>query len=216
MTALTVLLADDHAPTLAHLRELLDADAGFAVVAAEADAPGAVRSALALRPDLCVLDVHMPGGGLAATWEIAARLPETHIAMYTVCDEDADLRLALRAGAAGYLLKDMDCARVAPALRDLVAGRAPIPRHLLGGLLRDFRDPCARRRALAGAVVAGGEPLTSREWQVLDELRRGASTRTIAEALSLSPATVRFHVMSVVRKLGVADRDEALALFRAG
>lgn len=209
---LTVLLADDHAATLADVRAVLDDHPGFTVVAAEADAPAAVRAAVGLRPDVCLLDVHMPGGGLAATWEIAARLPATHIAMYTVCDQDADLRLALRAGASGYLLKEMDPARLAPALHDLVEGRSPIPRRLLPGLLREFRDPSSRRRGTAGPLPAG-EPLTSREWQVLDALRSGLSTRQIAAELSVSPATVRFHVMSVVRKLGVGDRHEAVALF---
>lgn len=208
---LAVLLADDHAPTMADLRERLDADEGFRVVAAESDAAGAVSAALRLRPDVCVLDVHMPGRGVAAAWEIAARLPETRIAMYTVCDQDSQLRMALRAGAAGYLLKTMDPARVAPALRDIVDGRAAIPRHLLQGLLRDYRDGAPRRRSVSQEVCA--EPLTSREWEVLDQLRRGRTTRQIAGELCLAPATVRFHVMAVVRKLGVADREAAVALF---
>lgn len=210
---LSVLLADDHLPTLQDLGELLDADPAFRVVAAEADAPGAVGAALRLRPGLCVLDVHMPGGGLAAAWEIAARLPTTVVVMFTVCDEDAQLRMALRAGAAGYLLKSMDRERVAPALLDVVRGRAAIPRHLLPGLLDDFRDRAPRRRAVQ--LAPPDEPLTTREWQVLELLRRRRSTRQIATALGLTQATVRFHVMAVVRKLGVADRDQAVALFDA-
>lgn len=208
---LTVLVADDHAATREDLGLLLGADDRFAVVGDVADAPAAVSAALRLRPAVCVLDVHMPGGGVAAAWEIAARLPSTHIAMYTVCDQDVQLRMALRAGAAGYLLKSMDRRRVAPALHDLVEGRAPIPRHLLPSLLRDFRDPSPRRRSVTHEPF--GEPLTSREWEVLDHLRRGRTTRQIAGDLCLAPATVRFHVMSVVRKLGVAGRDEAVALF---
>jgi DNA-binding NarL/FixJ family response regulator len=202
-----VLLADDHEPTRAEVAALVDADPRLEVVAAVADAPGAVRAALDLRPDACVLDVHMPGGGLVAAWEIAARLPRTRIVMLTVCDEDAQLLLALRAGAAGYLLKTMDPRRVAPALHDVLEGRSAIPRHLMPSVLDGLRDRSARRRDLAG------EPLTSREWEVLEQLRRGRSTRQVADDLVVTPATVRFHVMAVVRKLGVASRDEALALF---
>jgi DNA-binding NarL/FixJ family response regulator len=211
VTSVRVLLADDHAPTRAHVRETLEETGRFEVCAEAADAAGAVESALRERPDLCVLDVRMPGRGVAAAWEIAARLPETKVVMLTVSEEDEDLLAALRAGAAGYLLKDMDPARIPHALEDVLAGEAAIPRTLVPRLLREFRDRGARRRPI---VVAEPENrLTSREWEVLDLLRQGLDTREMARWLVLSQATVRSHVASILRKLDVPDREAAVRLF---
>ena len=103
-----VLIADDHAPTRADVRRALDADERFEICADTADAAGAVQAAVRERPDICLLDVSMPGGGLSAAWEIAARLPRTKVVMLTVSSEDADLFAAIRAGAEGYLLKTMN------------------------------------------------------------------------------------------------------------
>ena len=104
---LRVLIADDHAPTREDVRRALT-DGGLVVCAEAADAARAVQQALETRPDICLLDVRMPGGGVAAAWEIAARLPTTKVVMLTVSDEDGDLFRALRAGAVSYLVKDID------------------------------------------------------------------------------------------------------------
>ena len=104
---LRVLVADDHAPTRDDVCRALT-DGGFVVCAEAADAARAVQQALEMRPDICLLDVRMPGGGVAAAWEIAARLPMTKIVMLTVSEEDGDLFRALRAGAVSYLTKDID------------------------------------------------------------------------------------------------------------
>ncbi|HSL63620.1 MAG TPA: response regulator transcription factor, partial [Gaiellaceae bacterium] len=100
-----VLLADDHPPTREDIRRTLESDGRFEVCAVAADAAGAVDAATRERPDLCVLDIRMPGNGIAAAWEITARLPETKVVMLTVSRDDDDLLAALRAGASGYLLK---------------------------------------------------------------------------------------------------------------
>src|SRR5438874_7879242 len=120
---LRVLVADDHAPTRDDVCRALT-DGGFVVCAEAADAARAVQQALETRPDICLLDVRMPGGGVAAAWEIAARLPMTKIVMLTVSDEDANLFSALRAGAVGYLIKDVDLRILPRALRDTADGRA--------------------------------------------------------------------------------------------
>src|SRR5215469_9576403 len=96
---LRVLIADDHPPTRQDVREALENDERFSVCAAVADAPEAVRAAVREQPDVCLLDVRMPGSGLAAAWEIAARLPRTKIVMLTVSEGENDLFAALRAGA---------------------------------------------------------------------------------------------------------------------
>jgi DNA-binding NarL/FixJ family response regulator len=201
-----VVIADDHAPTREDIRMALEDDGRFAVVAAAPDAFGAIDAAVRERPDLCLLDVAMPGGGVAAAWEISARLPETKVVMLTVSDDDRNLFGALQAGAVGYLLKDMDAARLPHALADALEGRAPLPRALVGTLIGQFRDRSARRRTVVTQAEADRR-LTSREWQVLDLLRQGLRNSEIARRLVVSPVTVRTHVNSIMRKLGAADRE---------
>ena len=205
---ISVLLADDHAPTREDVRKALEADPEFEIVAESADAPSAVESAIAEQPDVCILDVRMPGSGIAAVWEISARCPGTRIIMLSVSSDNADLFGALRAGADGYLLKDMEAARIPYAVRDVLAGKAALPRALTARVLEEFRDTAPRWRSVD--LGNGSERLTSREWEVVALLRRGMTTRQIAKRLVLTPATVRTHVAAAVRKLGVADRDSLL------
>ena len=208
-----VLIADDHVPTREDIRLALEADPRFLVCAEAADAATAVEAAVREQPDVCVLDIQMPGGGVAATWEISARLPETRIVMLTASEEESDLLAALRAGAASYLVKTIDPRRLPHALHDVVQGRAAIPRDLVATMVEHFRGPESRRRALRGNELT--ERLTSREWEVLGLLSQGLSTAQIARRLTLSQSAVRAHIAAVVKKLGVADRNAAVALFRA-
>lgn len=207
-----VLIADDHAPTRADIRELLENDPRFTVCASAADAAEAVEAALRERPDLCLIDIRMPGGGIEAAWEITARLPASRVVMLTVSREDDDLFRALRAGASGYLLKDIDPGRMGHALSDVLAGEVAIPRALVTRVVEEFRERGPRRRALLAGGL--GEPLTSREWQVLDLLRQDLSTAQIAGKLSVTQATVRSHIAAILRKLRVPDRRSAIQRFR--
>jgi DNA-binding NarL/FixJ family response regulator len=203
---LRVLVADDDEPMCTWLCTLLAADPRFTVCGQASDAPAAVRLALESKPDLCLLDVRMPGGGVAAAAEITARLPLVTVVMLTGSDDDRDLFAALRAGAAGYLLKDIDPGELPDRLVDAVSAGATLSRTLLARLVTRFRDPNALRRTLA----VPGVHLTSREWQVLELLRAGHSTAQVARRLSLSPATVRSHRARIVRKLresGTSDEE---------
>lgn len=211
MTPLRVLLADDHAPTRADVRAAIESDPGLVVCAEAEDAAGAVEAALRERPDVCLVDVRMPGGGIAAAWEISARCPETRIVMLTVSTDDADLFGALRAGARGYLLKDMAASRIPSAVRDAAAGRAAMPRTLTARLIEEFRDSAPRWRSVGDLDPT--TRLTSREWEVVALLRRGLSTRQIARRLSVSPATVRSHVAAAAHDLGASDRESLLLAF---
>ncbi len=208
-----VLVADDHSPTRDDICRALKHAGRFEVAAQAADAAGAVQSALRERPDVCLLDLRMPGGGLAAVWEIAARVPETKIVVLTVSDEDADLFAALRAGVKGYLLKTMNMNRLPDALDGVCSGEAAIHRTLIARVLERFRrrEP-ARWQPLARE--ASRRRLTVREWEVLELLADGGSTAEIAAQLVLSRSAVRVHIASIVRKLGVADRAAAADLFR--
>lgn len=207
-----VLIADDHPPTRAELRKVLEDDPRFEVCAETADATGAVHAAVRERPDLCLLDVRMPGGGLSAAWEVSARLPRTKIVMLTVSAEDADLFAALRAGAEGYLLKTMSFTRLPDALQGVLTGEAAIPPALVGRLLQRFRGREPRRRQLVD--IGATERLTSREWEVLELLVQGRSTAEIATRLVITTSAVRAHIAAVVRKLNVPNRAAAMELFR--
>jgi DNA-binding NarL/FixJ family response regulator len=208
VTPLRTLLADDHAPTLDELRDTLDADPRFTVVAAVRHAPAAVNGAVRTRPDLCLLDIGMPGNGIAACWEISARLPQAVVVMFTVSAAENDLFAALRAGASGYLLKDTDPRQIPDLLVGATTGQAPIPPNLVARMVRHFRHRDPRRRHLAEAV-----PLTSREWEVLELMSQELTNSQIARELSVSPVTVRSHVAAILRKLRVPDRDAAVRLF---
>jgi DNA-binding NarL/FixJ family response regulator len=210
---LRVLIADDHEPTRAELGRALAADPAFEVCALVADAPRAVAAAVAERPDICLLDVRMPGGGVAAAWEIGARRPAAKIVMFTVSDDDADLFAALRAGAHGYLLKSMSLPLLREALLGVWAGEAAMQPALVARVLTRFHGREPRWRQVAGDGGAAGR-LTSREWQVLELLAQRRSTAEIAASLVLSPSAVRVHIASVVHKLGVSDRAAAVELFR--
>jgi DNA-binding NarL/FixJ family response regulator len=211
-TAYRVLIADDHAPTRIDTRETIEADPRFRVVAESADAAGAVDCAVRERPGLCLLDIQMPGSGIAAAWEITGRLPDTRVVMLTAFDDEHFLLSALRAGAAGYLLKDMDTRRLTAALADVMEGEAAaIPRSLVKHVLEEVRDRSARRRTVVPDL--DGAKLTSREWEVLNLLREGYTTAKIARRLVLSQVTVRTHIASVLRKLRVRDRESAMRLF---
>lgn len=208
-----VLLADDHLPIRVDIRETLELSGRFEVCAEAGDGAAAVREAVATRPDLCLLDIRMPGNGLAAAWEITSRLPSARVVMLTVSRNDNDLFAALRAGASGYLLKDVDIDRLLEALDGVLLGEPAISKELVARLVSEFRDRSARRRSvLAPAPV--DEPLTSREWQVLDLLRLDRTTGQIAAELVLSQATVRSHVAAILRKLRVPDRASAVRLLQ--
>ncbi len=209
---LRVLIADDHAPTRDDVRRALTDD-GLIVCAEVSDAARAVQQALETEPDICLLDIRMPGGGVAAAWEISARLPTTKIVMLTVSEEDSTLFAALRAGAVGYLLKDFDLRSLPRTLRDVADNRAAIPPTLVSRIVKQFHANDPRFRTTTVGVDTG-DRLTSREWEVLAGLADGLSTREIGSRLQLKPSGVRAHISALVRKLGVADRSEAIAFFR--
>ena len=208
----TILLADPHPLTRQGVRETLEAS-GFAVCAEAVDAAGAVEAALRLRPDLCLLEVQMPGSGIRAARRITAELPDTAVVMLTASREDGDLFDALRAGAAGYLLKETAPERLPHALRGVLAGESALPRTLVARLIDEFRSQ-GRRRRVPGLGRRTAE-LSEREWQTLELMRDGHSTAEIADRLHVSPVTVRRHISSVLAKLGVPDRAAALELLEA-
>jgi DNA-binding NarL/FixJ family response regulator len=199
---LTVVLADaDERQRSTTARDLVRG--GFTVVAMTARADGAVAAALAHRPDLCLVEMDLPGGGVRAISEIAIAVPTTTVVAYTDSVADDHLFGALRAGARGYLLKGVEPARLWAALRGVVAGEASVPRHLMRRVLDDYSFHPAPDQAMS-------DRLTAREWDVLELMRQGLTTREIAARLYVAPVTVRSHIAAARRKLDAADRPAAL------
>jgi DNA-binding NarL/FixJ family response regulator len=207
---LTVLLADDHVTTRTGVRLALEA-ADLHVVAEVSTAAAAVAEALRLRPDVCLLAIALPGGGIDATKKIRDALTETKIVMLTGSDRDEDLFGSLRAGADGYLLASTSFSRLPHAIRGVVSGEAALPRQMTARLIREYRD--RGRRPVPRLVVMGRTiELTVREFEVLERLRKHERTAEIAGELGISEITVRRHVSAALRKLGVSSRRAAVEL----
>jgi len=209
---ITCLIADDHPPARAGVKASLEGH-GFVVIGEESDAPGAVEAASRLQPDVCVLDIFMPGDGIVAAARIHDAWPSIAVVMLTIAADDDHLFAALRAGACGYLLKDIDPERLPAALRGVLNGEAALSRLLAARLVAEYQHSKRRRSPLRGRST--GVSLTDREWDVVEALRTGQSTSEAAASLGMAPVTVRTHVAAVVRKLDVPDRATALRLLDA-
>ncbi|MEU3465805.1 response regulator transcription factor [Streptomyces sp. NPDC006733] len=196
----------------AGIAAIIDAEPDLCVVGQAADGDAAVDVVLSLRPDVALMDIRMPGiGGLAATAQITARTPQTRVLVLTTFDLDEYLFAALRAGAAGFLLKDAEPERVIDAVRVVAAGAALL-------------DPAVTQRLIDRFASGPGpfdttrlERLTPRETQVLRHVARGLANAEIAEVLGISAPTVKDHVSMVLHKLGVRDRVQAtIAAYESG
>jgi DNA-binding NarL/FixJ family response regulator len=183
---------------------------GCEVCAEAASAADAVRAALAERPDICLVDLGMPGNGLRAVSAIAAQLRNTPVLVLTVSRSADDLFDALRAGAAGYLLKDMDPEELVAAVRGALEGEAALPGFLAARLIDEFRN---RGRGTTLTLDQNRRvELTPREWDVLELFGDGLSTAEIARRLDLSQVTIRRHMSALLHKLEVSSREEARRL----
>ncbi|KRE41987.1 response regulator [Knoellia sp. Soil729] len=203
-----LVLADDSARMREQIRRALEAD-GCEVCGEGASADDAVALAREHRPDVALLDIHMPGNGISAAQQISRSLPQTAVVMLTQSTEDDDLFDSLRAGAAGYLVKGGDPATLSATLRGVLLGEAAMSPTLVMRIMQEFRGP-SRRKFLRKSAAA--DKLSTREWEVMEMLSQGLSTDDVAKRLFVSPTTVRVHVSTVLRKLRVKDRESALRL----
>jgi len=211
-SGIRIVMADDHARMRARIRAALEAG-GCEVCGEGATAEEAIQLATEHRPDVALLDIHMPGSGIYAARQISRALPQTAIVMLTQSREDEDLFDSLRAGASGYLLKDTDPAKLPDVLRGVLAGEAAMPASLVTRVLREFQGP---RRRLLPSRLSAATKLSPREFEVMELLGEGDSTEEVANKLFVSPTTVRVHVSTVLRKLRVKDRESAFKLLRGG
>jgi two-component system, NarL family, nitrate/nitrite response regulator NarL len=196
-----VLIADASPSERSGVRRALE-DAGCAVCAEAADGPEAVEAAARERPDLCLVDTELPGGGIPTVAAILGSGAETAVVMFARSPSERDLFAALEVGACGYLTKSTDPERLAIALRRVSEGEAPLPRTLVARLIEDFQERHRRTQTLHN--------LTERETEVLELLGQGLDTADIAARLFVARVTVRTHVASILKKLGVPDREAAV------
>jgi DNA-binding NarL/FixJ family response regulator len=205
-----VLIAAEHLPTRVGLRLALEPEAHCTEVA---DAEAAVDVAVRDRPDVCLLGLEHSGQGLRVLNEIATRVPSAAVILFTNQLDEDEFMAAVRAGASGYLTQSLDPKRLPHVVAGALRGEPAVPRRFVARLLDELRTR-ERRRSV---VVAGKGrvALTAREWEVAEMLLRSASTSEIAAELGVAPVTVRRHVGSVERKLGVATRAEVVALLTA-
>lgn len=206
-----VVVADDNALLRAGLITVISSDPGLEVVAEADSGPGAVRAVAVHRPDVVLMDIEMPGGGIDATAAIVAAHPEVRVLILTMFDLDDYVADALRAGAAGFLLKTTEPAGLLRSIRDCAAGETTLAPTVVARLIDSFvATP-------APDPVPGLADLTDRELEVLRSLAAGRSNAEIASELFLAETTVKTHVAHLFTKLGVRDRVQAVVLaHRAG
>jgi DNA-binding NarL/FixJ family response regulator len=206
-----VVVADDHAQFRAIVAEVLE-DAGIDVCGQAATGDAAVELATAQRPDVALLDIRMPGDGINAARRIVAESPETAVLMLTVSADADDVLDALQAGARGYILKGSTPEEIVAAVRAISEGAGVIAPDVAPVVVNEVRRSRDRfLRTASGTSVQ----LTDREWKILELLDEGQSTAKIAEAIFVAPVTVRTHIASLMKKLEVADRGDAVNLFRS-
>jgi DNA-binding NarL/FixJ family response regulator len=205
-----VLIAAERLPTRVGLRLALEAEARCTEVA---DADSAVDTAVRERPDVCLLGFDTSAQRLRVVTEIASRVPSAAVILLTSRLDEEEFLAAVRAGASGYLTQNLDPARLPYVVRGAMRGEPAVPRRFVSRLLEEMRTRERRR-----SVVLEGKgriALTTREWEVVELLLRAATTSEIALELGVAPVTVRRHLGSVERKLGVTTRAEVVELLMA-
>lgn len=192
----SVLVVDDHPLVLAGLVALVASEPGLALVGQAIDADSALAAFIRLQPDVMLLDLHIPGGGLDAIARIRAEAPAARIVVLTASEGEEDVYRALLAGASGYLLKTADFDQIAVCIAQVMSGRNYLPPALAA--------------KLAGRVK--GNQLSPRELEILHYLSAGKSNKVIARVAGIGVGTVKYHVNNILSKLNVSCRTEAASV----
>jgi NarL family two-component system response regulator LiaR len=196
--SIRVLIVDDHEVVRQGLRVFLTGDSTIAIVGEAEDGVQALERARQVQPDVVLMNLMMPRmDGVTATAALRQEWPETEVLILTSALDEERILAAIRAGAIGYLLKDITPEELRAAIHAAAAGQVQLASQVLAGLLREVRAP------------APAEPLTERETDVLRLLARGLANKEIALQLGISEQTVKSHVRNLLNKLGVASRTQA-------
>jgi DNA-binding NarL/FixJ family response regulator len=207
-----VLVAGSDSPTRNGIRMALEEE-GVVVCGRVATAAELVEGVRRLEPDLCLVDVDLPGGGLAALAELRAWRVHPAVVLLAAQMNEEDFLKAMRLGAHGYLPKNISPSRLPAVVRAVLLGEPAIPRSLVAVLMNRLRAEDGKRHLM---VPDGrGIDLSGREWEVLEAMREGLTTREIAGRLMIADVTVRRHIGAVLRKLQVQSRREALELLHS-
>jgi len=210
MSGVRVLVADDQRLVRESIAALLDIQDGMTVVGTAVDGRDAVAQAEALRPDVVLMDVRMPVlDGVAAVAVMRERVPSCRVVMLTTFDDEDLVVRALRAGATGYLLKDLPARELAEAVRLAHAGVVQFDPAAVARLVSALGRSSGPPRPPGDSPVPAGVPLTAREVEVLRELAAGSTNREIAQRLYLSEGTVKNYVSRILGRLGLRDRVQA-------
>jgi two-component system, NarL family, nitrate/nitrite response regulator NarL len=206
MNPIRVLIVDDHTLFRSGIKLLLQRQDGFEVVGEAGDGLEGVKRAKQLKPDVVLLDLHMPGtSGLEAIPLLREEAPQAEVIMLTVSEDAEDLLDALRAGARGYLLKNIETDFLLDSIRRAVNGESVMSSQMAGKLA----DVMRRGPKGSGGAETGLEKLTPREREIIAMLARGVSNKEIARALDLAESTVKIHVQGILRKLNLTSRVQA-------
>ncbi len=200
---LRVLLVDDHKLFRSGVKALLARQSDIEVVGEAADGLDGVQQARQLRPDIILLDLHMPGvSGREAVKTLSEVLPDTRVLMLTVSEDAEDLLETLHAGAAGYLLKNIDAEYFVDAIRRAAAGDSVVSPEMTSKLVAGLKRKAA-------APLPDKDLLSAREREILAALARGASNKELAREFELAESTVKIHVQNILRKLKLTSRVQA-------
>lgn len=200
-----VLIVDDHTLFRSGIKSLLQRQDDFEVVDEAGDGLEGIKRAKSLRPDVVLLDLHMPGiSGREAVKLITEEVPGAHVLMLTVSEDAEDLVETLRAGATGYLLKNIETETLIDAVRRTARGEAVVSPQMTGKLVQGVRS-----QQRPPAVLADRDRLSPREREILACLARGESNKEIARALDLAESTVKIHVQNIFKKLNLSSRVQA-------
>ncbi|MCE5180659.1 MAG: response regulator transcription factor [Betaproteobacteria bacterium] len=203
-----VLIVDDHTLFRSGIKALLLRHKNFEVVGEAGDGLEGLKRAKSLQPNVVLLDLHMPGiTGREAVQLIVEEVPETRVVMLTVSEDAEDLVDCLRAGASGYLLKNIETDYLIDAIQRVANGESIMSPQMTGKLVREFRT-----QPKGGAAPQPGEEhekLSPREKEIITHLARGASNKEVARALGVAESTVKIHVQSILKKLNLTSRVQA-------
>lgn len=201
-----VLLVDDHVMVRKGVLSILTAAPGIEVIGEATDGKEAVKVTLRQKPDLVLMDINMPElSGVEATRKIKAELPDTKVVILTVSETDKDLFEAIKAGADGYLLKNLGPEELVSALEAAYAGESPISPSMASKMLKEFRQQ------RSGPSNEGAQQLSPREIEVLQLASQGLTYKEIAAQLFVAESTVKNHMRHIMEKLHLRNRSEAVS-----
>jgi len=198
-----VLIVDDHTLFRSGIKALLQRQEGFEVVGEAGDGLEGLKRAKSLKPDVVLLDLHMPGiSGREAVQLINEEVPGTHVVMLTVSEDAEDLFDTLRVGARGYLLKNIDTDYLVDAIQRAARGEAVMSAQMTGKLVEGFRSG----RKEEGGVEQSADKLSPREKEIVALLAKGASNKEMANTLNVAESTIKIHIQNIFKKLNLTSR----------